>query len=274
MENVSIKIGEHYLKVASRSSIILHFFKRNYQPFIWPSARASDLIVTIVDNYGTAFVDYEVKRIEEENRLSFQRADYLIEVDKNYKEAIVYVHDELALKHAFMNLYSSFIVYHNWGLLIHSSCVIEKGQAHIFSGHSGAGKSTAAKLSHPRELLSDEATIVKILEGEITVYNSPFRSEMEAQGNSEIAPLSSIQLLHQSLINKRVKRKKSEALLSLADKVFFWSNKPNEAKIILHLLKTLIDSVDVYDLYFQKNNTFWELISNDALYSEERLRNL
>ena len=51
-----------------------------------------------------------------------------------------------------MNLYSSFIAYHNWGLLIHSSCVVNKGEAHIFSGHSGAGKSTAAKLSHPRDL--------------------------------------------------------------------------------------------------------------------------
>ncbi len=72
--------------------------------------------------------------------------------------------NEFALKHALMNLYSSFIVHHKWGLLIHSSCLKEGDKAFLFSGQSGAGKSTVVKLSHPRPILSDEATVVKITE--------------------------------------------------------------------------------------------------------------
>jgi hypothetical protein len=261
MEELPIKIGEHYIHVVCSSSKIFNIFKKNFQHFICPFTGVPDMNVTIEDGYGTPFVDYEVKRSEEANRISFQRADYLIQVDSNYKNTKVSVYDELALKHALMNLYSSFIVYHNWGLLIHSSCVLENGSAHIFSGHSGAGKSTAARLSHPRELLSDEATIVKITKASITVYNSPFRSERDANGDEQISRLESIQLLNQALSNKRIEIKKTEALFQLIDKVFYWSYKPEETTKVLNLLKLLVEQVPVYQLHFQKNNTFWELIS-------------
>lgn len=262
MEQLLIKVGEHLVQIVSASSKVINNLKNNFQHLTYSFALESpDLSITIEEGYGNTFVDYEVKIWEESNRISFQRADYLIQVDSNYKQANIAVHDELALKHALMNLYSSFIVHLNWGLLIHSSCVIEKDQAHLFLGHSGAGKSTAAKLSYPRELLSDEATILKISEDNITVFNSPFRSELLSTDHQENCSLASIQLLQQSLSNKRLKIKKSEALLQITDKVFFWSHRTEEPIKILHLIKILVNQIPTYELHFQKNNTFWELIS-------------
>jgi hypothetical protein len=135
------------------------------------------------------------------------------------------------------------------------------GRAHIFSGQSGAGKSTAARLSQPRDLLSDEATLVKITQDAITVFDSPFRSEITAKGPKESVPLASIQILHQALQNKRANLKKADALLHLMDKVFYWAHSPKETKQILGLLKLLVDTVPVYELHFKKDPTFWELIS-------------
>jgi hypothetical protein len=160
-----------------------------------------------------------------------------------------------------MNLYSSFIVYHNWGLLIHSSCAIDNGKAHIFAGQSGAGKSTAAKLSYPRKLLSDEAALIKITPEKVTVFNSPFRSELEAGNFKEQVELASVQILYQALQNNRAKLTKSDALLHLMDKVFFWPHSLDETKTIMRLLTDLVKIVPGYELQFQKNNTFWELIS-------------
>jgi hypothetical protein len=262
MEKLAIKVGKHFLHIKSASAEIIHMLKTNFEFFTHTFEVEPDLSIIVNAGYGTSFVDYQVEIIEDFNDISFRRADYLIQVDTNFKLAIVAVHDELALKHALMNLYSSFIVHRNWGLLIHSSCVIEKGQAHIFLGHSGAGKSTAAKLSSPRELLSDEATILQITEESLTVFNSPFRSELEATDHQKNYPLASIQLLVQSPANKRVKINKSEAFLQITDKVFFWSHKVEDPGKILHLLKILVEQVPIYELYFQKNDTFWELISS------------
>ncbi|WP_347548691.1 hypothetical protein ABFG93_14275 [Pseudalkalibacillus hwajinpoensis] len=218
MGNISFEIGDHIFVIQNKlvkPMKILSIKSRRVN-----EVKAPDMVIRLEDNYGIPFIDYDVKIIKDHTKITYQRSDYLIEVDPDYKEATLYVHDELALKHALMNLYSSFIVHHNWGLLIHSSCAIEKGKAHIFSGQSGAGKSTAAKLSHPRELLSDEASILKITDQGVTVYNSPFNSELDSSDLEE-ASLASIQLLHQSLSNRREKISKSDALLQLIDKVFY-----------------------------------------------------
>lgn len=261
MEKLTLKIGEHFMQVVCASSDAISMLKKNFHYMDHSFVCQPDLSIRLKNGYGTPFADYEVKIVKEFNQISFQRADYSIQVDADYKHATVAVHDELALKHALMNLYSSFIVHHNWGLLIHSSCVIEEGRAHIFMGHSGAGKSTAAKLSYPRKLLSDEATILKISGESITVFNSPFRSELQSTDHKENCSLASIQLLEQSRSNKRMKIKKSEALLQITDKVFFWCYRAEEPTKILRLLKLVVNEIPVYELHFQKNNTFWELIS-------------
>lgn len=261
MEDIVAKIGEHIIAIRCDTNHLVKGLYRNIQ-ILNPDNFEVDLFIKIEGGYGVPFQNYDVKIKKDKNNIFFKRADYLIDVDSNFKNAVIFVHDELTLKHALMNLYSSFIVHHNWGLLIHSSCVIENGEAHLFAGQSGAGKSTAAKLSAPRELLSDEATILKITPNAVTVFDSPFRSELEGKGSQKEVPLTSMQILHQSLINQRQIIKKSDALLYLMDKVFYWSHSPEEMKQILHLLKSLVQNVPAYDLYFQKNNKFWELITS------------
>ncbi|WP_338789139.1 hypothetical protein [Metabacillus sp. FJAT-53654] len=260
MYKKQIRIGEHLILLTSDSCTVMHLFNLNFNLVEEINSKA-DLSIHIIDGFGIPFVDYYVATYKTSDQISFKRADYLISVDLNYTNATISVHNDLALKHALMNLYSSFIVHHNWGILLHSSCVLENSGAHIFSGQSGAGKSTAAKLSFPRELLSDEATIIKITPNEINIFDSPFRSELEGKHLSCSYTLESIQLLHQSLNNKRIKLSKSTGLLQLMDKVFYWTNSPDETKRIFHLLNKLVNQVPVYDLHFQKNNSFWEMIS-------------
>lgn len=261
MDKIHAKIGEHIIDVTSNSINIAKTLLNENRFLIEGCEVQPHIVIHIEHGYGVPFVDYDVKITKELNKLYFRREDYLIETDEEYKNATIYVYDELALKHALMNLYSSYIVYHNWGLLIHSSCVVENEKAHIFAGQSGAGKSTAAKLSYPRLLLSDEATLIKITTEEVTIFDSPFRSEIKSSGFEKSRSLVSVQLLHQSLENNRIQLNKSAAFLHLMDKVFYWAHDPSETKNIVKLLESLIHKVPVYNLYFQKNNTFWELIS-------------
>jgi hypothetical protein len=255
------KIGDHLIYISCESNYLMETLNQNFNNHLAAKEYHPDLTIKINAGYGVPFLNYEVEIIKSTEKIIYRRADYLIEVDTEYKFATISVYDELALKHALTNLYSSFIVYHQWGLLIHSSCAIENGKAHIFAGHSGAGKSTAAKLSYPRQLLSDEASLLKITESGIKVYNSPFRSELKADtfiGNIELA---SVQILYQALVNRRGRISKSDALLHLMDKVFFWPHSQEETKTIVKLITMLVQQVPVYELHFQKNNTFWELIS-------------
>ncbi|MCY9660234.1 hypothetical protein P5G65_27550 [Paenibacillus chondroitinus] len=253
-------IGEHLVQMICDSDQMTYWIERNF-PVVDTSNRNPDLFIQLTGGYGTPFVDYHVEISKESHKILFQRADYCIETSLDYQDSNISVHNELALKHALMNLYSSYLVYHQCGLLIHSSCAIDKGKAYMFAGHSGAGKSTAAKLSHPRELLSDEATIIKITPGQITVYDSPFRSELVRTGAGETSPLTNIYLLHQAMDNQLVPLSKSNSLLFLMNKVFYWSHSLEETRNIFRLLQQVVHSVAIFELHFQKNETFWELIS-------------
>ncbi|WP_025028643.1 hypothetical protein [Caldalkalibacillus mannanilyticus] len=261
MESLWIKIGDHIIQIDSHSERMIQFFKKLYQVIMPASTASVDIWIKVEEGYGVPFVDYNVDIKNEKELITYRRADYLIEMAPDFKAASVFVYDEFALKHAFINLYSSYIVHIRWGLLIHSSCVVEKEQAHLFAGPSGAGKSTVAKLSYPRQLLSDEATLIKITDGEIIVYDSPFRSDIEEKGLAECRPLASIQILHQAIENDRILMKKSDGLFQIMDKIFYWTHCPEDTKKILPLMKTLVDRVPLYELHFQKNNSFWELIS-------------
>lgn len=260
MEIINTKIGSHQIHISLKSYYFLDFFKKNFELSDTLESEP-DITLSIIEGFGSPFKDIHVHVSKHDSKIHFRRSDYLIETDPDYKNAVIFVRDELALKHALTNFYSSYIVYHNWGLLIHSSCVIENGIAHIFAGQSGAGKSTAARLSQPRDLLSDEATLIKITSDGIQVFNSPFRSEIITTGTKECVSLASIQILNQAIQNKRVDLGKAESFIRLMDKIFYWSHDPEETKKIMGLLKMLVDRVPVYELYFRKDDTFWELIS-------------
>lgn len=267
MEGIAVRIGEHVLRISFASSEARTIFNRTFPTMI--SCGDSDAEPTfnvhLYEGYGSPFNNYNVVKQTSSGMVRYRRADYLIEADEELHRIAISFYDELALKHAFMHVYSLYIVRNRWGLLVHSSCVTDDSGAHMFTGRSGAGKSTAARLSvsDSRGIIADEATIIRIRPDEVTVFHSPFRSELQTAAPQETKQwrLASIHLLHQASQHRRVPIAKSEGLIRLMDKVFFWSHSPEDTKSIMELLRQTVGLVPVYDLYFRKDPYFWELIS-------------
>ena len=254
---MNVMAGEHVIRMVSEEDLPVKWIG-NFQD---AGHTAPDLTVVFQRGYGIPFRSTEVTVMEEGAETVYRRDDYLLVYNHSLKKAVIDFYDDFALKHAVINLYSALIIREEWGLLIHSSCVLDKHKAHLFAGHSGAGKSTAAALSKPRWILSDEATVVKVKDGDITVFNSPFRSEIESNGQEARFSLSSIEFLCQASSNNRKELPKSEAMIGMMDKVFCWGTNAADTERIFRLLGLLADSVPAFRLDFQKNNTFWELIS-------------
>lgn len=220
-----------------------------------------DIKVVVGGGYGSEFVNFDVVASMEGDHWTFRRADYLAEVNFDFSDARIEAHDALALKHAIMNLYSALVAHSEWGLLIHSSCIIDGAAAYLFSGRSGAGKSTIARLSAPRRVLSNEATIVGIDDHGVVVYNSfGFRSEpgLFASGSRS---LRAIYLLRQAESISTSTVPSVEALSLLMDKVFYWKFDPHETSKVIRLLMKLVRHVSTYELFFQNNEKFWGAIS-------------
>ncbi|MGV3464800.1 MAG: hypothetical protein ACO1OT_05845 [Heyndrickxia sp.] len=259
MYMIMIKIAEHMVEIKTDSKPILQWIQRHFKQV--NSHNAIDLSINIKDGFGSSFTNYDVEILSESEFITYTRTDYKIKVDKMFQKADISVYNNFALKHAFTNLYSAFIIHHGWGLLFHSSCAIQKHRAYIFTGQSGAGKSTVAQLSTPRILLSDEAAIVNVSESEVKIYDSPFRSEILSTYELDYCEPAGIYVLNQSLEVQKKLIKKSDAAFVIMDKIFHWHHDSMETNKLLSMCKQLIEHVPIYQLYFQKNNTFWELIS-------------
>ncbi|WP_274650947.1 hypothetical protein [Paenibacillus humicola] len=239
-------------------------FERTFPTLFRSANRRPAVFVLLSEGYGAPFTDYEIG-IERGLRWTlYSRTDYRIEADENFKTVTVRVYDGLALKHAFMHLYSLLIVHAKWGLLFHASCVADQAGCYLFAGHSGAGKSTAAGLSRPRGIIADEAAVIRIRPDGAAVFHSPFRSDDQSRafGENGSWPLNAIYLLRQAEKHERAALSKWEGFIRLTDLVFFWNPGSGETRTIIRLLQLLVDQVPQFDLYFRKDPDFWELISS------------
>lgn len=263
MHIVRILIGDHQLMISTADTFVHDWVTTQFRTVSredWDK-QYPDLFIHIQPGYGTPLEDYEVSIYRERQIIRYTRNDFCFEIDEGYRDARLQVHDELALKHSLMTIYSAHIVHNKWGLLIHSSCVVEDDKAYLFAGQSGAGKSTVARLSSPREVLSDEATLLRIDRQGVTAYDSPFRSDSISSYDKSSRPLAGIHLLEQSPDIERSQIPATETVMRLMNKVFYWAHDPAETIKVLTMCRMLAQQVNGYRLKFQKNDLFWERIS-------------
>lgn len=88
---------------------------------------------------------------------------------------------------------------------LHASVVANGGQAFLFMGKSGTGKSTHSRMWLENvpgtELLNDDNPIVRIVEGQAVVYGSPWSGKTPCYRN-ESAPLAGMVRLKQAPQNR------------------------------------------------------------------------
>lgn len=262
MAELIIGIAEHAIRIRTESERVEGWMRESFTTLDPQAVSGVDLTLEIQDQWGVPFENFDVDVDVHGGTVRYRRGDYEIRIEDSYDFGWIGAYDLFALKHAMMNVYSALIVHREWGLLIHSSCVAENDQAHIFTGHSGAGKSTVAMLSLPRPLLSDEATVVKVgKDGAVTAFNSPFRSDLWTYHSLDQCPLRGVFFLKQSLEVKTEPMSTVKSMTSLLDKVFYWKYDAGETAKLFRLCSRLTASVPSVELYFQKNDSFWEMIS-------------
>jgi hypothetical protein len=262
MHSIHTIIGDHSIRFTTWSEQVVNWITGSFylvQSGEDAGERETDLLVHIDEQGGEPFHSYDVRVQSDDNYICYKRSDYTIRVNRSHTKASIYMYDEFAFKHALLNLYSSFVTYHGWGLLLHASCLEEAGQAYAFAGRSGAGKSTVVKLSQPRLVLSDEVAIVRVHKQDVTVFNSPFRSETKSTERTT-RRLGGILILQPSNQIQRLPLRKPDGIFHMLNHLFYWSKDTRELNKVLVMCKMLAERVPISQLNFQENDTFWEVI--------------
>lgn len=144
----------------------------------------------------------------------------------------------------------------------HSSIVIDQSRAYIFLGPSGAGKSTVTQLSKPRLHLGDDMNILwcnhQNIYAQIALLGQQYEDQKQAD---QVYGLDSIYWLHQSNQNALSLMDKSTCLLRLYQSLpnLGMMDRLNQQKAS-QLCHQIAAEIPAYDLYFTKNDSFWEMI--------------
>jgi hypothetical protein len=138
------------------------------------------------------------------------------------------------------------------GVLLHAAGVGDIGRGVLFSGVSGAGKSTTARLwkSHSDAvLLSDDRIVVRQREGRFWAYGTPWHGDALAVSPATF-PLERIFVIHHAPANGATRLRPAGAAQSLVARSFlpFW-DAPGMA-FTLAFLDELVQAVPCYDFGF------------------------
>ncbi len=147
------------------------------------------------------------------------------------------------------------------GFLLHAATVVRGERAYVFTGRSGAGKSTVAALSPPGSVLTDEISLLRRRPAGWKAYGTPFWGEYRAAGSDREAGLSGIYVLVQANEDRVERISARDGLRALLSTVLFFSSSRQKTEELLSLLVGFVESVPLYRLYFRRQASFWGAIT-------------
>lgn len=147
------------------------------------------------------------------------------------------------------------------GFLLHASSAIRHGRAFLFSGVSGAGKTTIARLAPPdAALLTDEISYVTRREGAYFAMGTPFYGELARVGENLSAPIEVVYLLAKGPENRIEPIEPADAIREFMGNILFFARDPEFVKMVFDTAVDFVTRVPVRRLTFRPDASVWELI--------------
>lgn len=147
------------------------------------------------------------------------------------------------------------------GFVLHAAGLARDGEAYIFFGHSGAGKSTVCELSPGATLLSDDLVLIMREGDRFLASTTPFRGTLP-QGAKEkgFYPMARAFRLHQSREVSTTPLPTGLAVAEILSCCPFISDSTKRLSGLLPLIEEFCKTVPVGELHFRKDSSFWDVI--------------
>jgi hypothetical protein len=162
-----------------------------------------------------------------------------------------------------LRILHSLVLSARGGFLLHAASGICDGRAYLFSGISGAGKTTMTRLAPPDvTLLTDEISYVRPSPAGYFAYGTPFSGELAKAGENTLAPVSALFFLEKGLENRVDELAPAEAVRRLMRNILFFAE---DSELVDKLLATACDfvqTVPVRRLTFYPDSRVWNEIRN------------
>jgi hypothetical protein len=147
------------------------------------------------------------------------------------------------------------------GFLVHAASAIRGDKAFIFSGVSGAGKTTISRLAPPgATLLTDEISYIRREGGQYRAFGTPFAGELGKVGENRSAPIARFFLLEKGPQNSVEPVGPTEGVQRLLRNILFFAEDPALVELVFQSAFEFASSVPIQRLVFFPDQKVWDLI--------------
>lgn len=151
------------------------------------------------------------------------------------------------------------------GMLMHASSVAWGGRSFVFTGVSGAGKTTISRLCPPdAHILTDEMSFLRPQDGRYSAHGTPFSGELGRPGENLSAPLAGVFLLAKGPDNRIDALSPSEAVRALMANILYFARDDALTARVFDNAIALAARVPVRRLTFVPDARVWDLIGRQA----------
>jgi hypothetical protein len=256
------EIGGVPIRINTTDPAFLRMLEERYAEFRNSApAPAFQLDVELGDS-GMDDPDADVRVAQHGGRWTFERGDFRAEWEPQSGRGWVRQRANPYSIDSVLRILHTLVLAEEGGFLLHASSVIRNGKAFLFSGASGAGKTTMTRLAPPDvTLLTDEMSYVRKAADGYTAFGTPFAGELAKSGENVSAPISTLFILRQGPENKIEPLNTSEAARALLSNILFFAEDAEFVEKVFLGACAFVSHVPVKRLTFKPDQSVWKLIA-------------
>ncbi len=261
MERVTIDIGGMPIALRTDNPPFARMLEERYVGFVKPTARPEfDFAVDVVPP-GRIASEEDVSVHRQGGSWSIQRGDFRAECDPASRTGNIQQSANPYSIDSVLRIVHTLLLARQGGFLLHAASAIKNGRAFLFSGLSGAGKTTISRLAPPEvTLLTDEVSYVRPEGDGYRAFGTPFAGELAKVGENVSAPVAAVYLLEQGPENVIEPLKPAEAGRRLLENILFFAEDAELVKLVFQSACEFISRVPVLRLTFVPDERVWEII--------------
>src|SRR5271167_4153542 len=214
-----VEIGRIPIALATSDESFLDLLRGRYEGFLSISNPEFELEFDLVSSAAASDDDVRVYRNIDDGDWIMERGDFCARWNPRTGRGNVRQNANPYSLDSVLRILHSLIVAERGGFLLHAASAICDGRAYLFSGVSGAGKTTMTQLAPPDvTLLTDEVSYLRPGVDGYSAFGTPFAGELARPGENCSAAVAALFFLEQGPENVIEELSAGEAVRRLIDR--------------------------------------------------------